>query len=255
MTDPSRLIVLITGATSGFGEAAARRFVGAGARVIVTGRRQDRLDQLVEQLGDRATPLCFDVGDRAACASALESLAPPFADVDVLVNNAGLALGLEPADRADLDEWDTMIRTNCSGLVTMTRLVLPGMVERGRGHVINVSSVAANWAYPGSNVYGATKAFVTQFSLNLRCDLHGKNIRVTDVEPGLCKTEFSLVRFRGDQAKADSPYADIRYLSAEDIAETIFWSATLPEHVNINRLEVMPVGQSWGPFALHRDDA
>ncbi len=255
MTDPKSLTVLITGATSGFGEAAALRFAGAGARVILTGRRQERLDTLAERLGDQACTLCFDVGDRAGCEAALASLSEPFAAVDVLVNNAGLALGLEPAQRADLDDWDTMIRTNCSGLVTMSRLLLPGMVERGRGHVINVSSVAANWPYPGSNVYGATKAFVTQFSHNLRCDLHGENVRVTDVEPGLCKTEFSLVRFHGDRQKADSPYANIRYLSADDIAETIFWAATLPEHVNINRLEVMPVGQSWGPFALHRDRA
>ena len=255
MTDPKKLTVLVTGATSGFGEAAARRFAAAGARLIVTGRRRERLEELVAQLGAHAHPLCFDVGDRAACEAALASLPEAFSAVDVLLNNAGLALGLEAAHRADLDDWDTMIRTNCSGLVCMTRLLLPGMVERGRGHVINVSSVAANWPYPGANVYGATKAFVTQFSHNLRCDLHGQNVRVTDIEPGLCKTEFSLVRFAGDQEKADSPYAKIRYLSADDIAETIYWAATLPEHVNINRLEVMPVGQSWGPFALHRDGA
>lgn len=255
MTDPTSLVALVTGATSGFGAASARRFAAAGARVVITGRRQERLDALAAELGPRAHPLCFDVGDRAACEAAVASLPPDFAPVNLLVNNAGLALGLEPAERADLDDWDTMIRTNCNGLVTMTRLLLPGMVERGRGHVINVSSVAANWPYPGANVYGATKAFVTQFSHNLRCDLHGKAVRVTDVEPGLCKTEFSLVRFHGDQEKADSPYQDIRYLSADDIAETIWWAATLPEHVNINRLEVMPVGQSWGPFALHRDGA
>ena len=253
MTDPKQLTVLVTGATSGFGEAAARRFSAAGARVVVTGRRQARLDELVQRLGPRAHALCFDVGDRAACEVAVASLPDPFAAVDVLLNNAGLALGLDPAPRADLDHWDTMIRTNCNGLVCMTRLLLPGMVERGRGHVINLSSVAANWPYPGANVYGATKAFVTQFSHNLRCDLHGQNVRVTDIEPGLCKTEFSLVRFGGDEDRADAPYANIRYLSADDIAETIYWAATLPEHVNINRLEVMPVGQSWGPFALHRD--
>lgn len=253
MLDPATLTVLITGATSGFGEAAARRFVAAGARVVISGRRQGRLDALCAELGDRVHALCFDVGDRAACEAALGALPAPFDAVDVLVNNAGLALGLEPAHRADLDDWDTMIRTNCNGLVTCTRLLLPGMVERGRGHVINLSSIAANWPYPGGNVYGATKAFVTQFSLNLRADLRGANVRVTDIEPGLCKTEFGIVRFRGDAEQGNKPYEGIRYLSADDIAETIFWSATLPEHININRIEVMPVGQSFGPFAFHRD--
>ncbi len=251
MTD--QLTILVTGATAGFGEAIAQRFASAGHKVIATGRRQDRLHRLKAGLGDQVHTLAFDVTDRAAVFAALESLPADFAAVDVLVNNAGLALGLDAADAADLDDWDTMVDTNIKGLTYCTRAVLPGMVERGRGHVINIGSVAASYPYPGGNAYGATKAFVRQFSLNLRSDMLGKNVRVTCVEPGLAETEFSLVRFRGDKGKAGAPYKGIDNLTAGDIAECCFFAATLPAHVNVNTMEVMPTNQAFGPFAFHRE--
>jgi 3-hydroxy acid dehydrogenase/malonic semialdehyde reductase len=244
---------LVTGATSGFGRAAARQLVGLGARVIGTGRRQDRLDALAAELGPAFLPLPFDVTDAAAMTAALASLQGPWADVWALVNNAGLALGLKPAHEAELTDWEQMIATNCLAVSRLTRAVLPGMVARGGGHVVNVSSVAASYPYPGGNVYGATKAFVSQLSLNLRADLLGTNVRVTSVEPGLCETEFSLVRFHGDAAAAAAPYQGLTPLSADDIADTIVWALTRPAHVNINRLEVMPVTQAFGPFRFHRE--
>ncbi|HMV67004.1 MAG TPA: SDR family oxidoreductase [Myxococcota bacterium] len=253
MIDPSRLVLLVTGATSGFGEAVARRFIAAGARVIGTGRRADRLDALAAELGDRFLPLTFDVTDRPATDAALASLTGPWAEIDVLVNNAGLAMGLEPAWQVDMADWDVMIATNCTALAYMTRKVLPGMVARGRGHVVNLSSVAATRPYPGGNVYGATKAFVSQLSDNLRADLIGHPIRVTAIEPGLCQTEFSLVRFKGDAARAEAPYRGVQPLSADDVAETVWWAVTLPAHININRMEVMPVMQAFGPFVIHRE--
>jgi 3-hydroxy acid dehydrogenase/malonic semialdehyde reductase len=246
-------IALVTGATSGFGEATAEAFAGAGATVIAAGRRRERLDALAARLGrERVHPLALDVTDRAEVERAIRSLPAALAAIDVLVNNAGLALGLEPAQRASLDEWDTMIATNCRGLVTMTRAVLPGMVERNRGHVVNVGSVAGTYPYPGGNVYGATKAFVHQFTLNLRSDLLGTAVRATCVEPGMAETEFSLVRFGGDAARAAKVYEGVKALSGADVAEAILWIASLPPHVNVNAIELMPVQQAFSPFALHR---
>jgi 3-hydroxy acid dehydrogenase/malonic semialdehyde reductase len=245
--------VLVTGASSGFGAAVARRFAADGARVIVAARRADRVKDLAAELGPRALPLILDVRDRAEVAAALSALPAEFADVDLLVNNAGLALGLNPAQDADLDDWDQMIDTNCKGLVYVTRAILPGMAARRRGHVINLGSVAANYPYPGGNVYGGTKAFVRQFSLNLRADLHGTGVRVTCVEPGMAETEFSLTRFSGDQAKADAVYAGMQPMTPEDIAESIHWAATLPAHVNVNTIELMATSQSFAPFQVDRD--
>ena len=247
------MIVFVTGASAGFGAAIARKFVQAGHRVIATARRQDRLEALAAELGDALLPLELDVRDRAAVEALPAALPPGFAAVDVLVNNAGLALGLEPAQRASLDDWQTMIDTNCSGLVQVTRAFLPGMVERNRGHVFNLGSVAGSWPYAGGNVYGATKAFVRQFSLNLRADLAGTALRVTDVEPGLCAgTEFSNVRFHGDDEKAAKVYQDVQALTAEDIADTVHWIATRPAHVNVNTIELMPVAQSFAGLTIQR---
>jgi 3-hydroxy acid dehydrogenase/malonic semialdehyde reductase len=251
MTTPS--VVLVTGASAGFGAALVRRFVSSGARVVAAARRTERLAALAGELGDAVLPVELDVRDRAAVAAAIAGLPAPFAAVDVLVNNAGLALGLEPAPRADLDHWQQMIDTNCTGLVTVTRAVLPGMVERRRGHVVNVGSVAGSYPYPGGNVYGATKAFVHQFSLNLRSDLHGTGVRVTCIEPGMCGgTEFSTVRFGGDQTRADAVYAGVTPLSADDVAEAVAWATAQPAHVNVNTIELMPVAQSFAPFQIHR---
>ena len=247
------MIVFVTGASAGFGAAIARKFVQTGHRVIATARRQDRLEALAAELGDALLPLELDVRDRAAVEALPAVLPPEFAAVDVLVNNAGLALGLEPAQRASLDDWQTMIDTNCTGLVQVTRALLPGMVERNRGHVFNLGSVAGSWPYAGGNVYGATKAFVRQFSLNLRADLAGTALRVTDVEPGLCGgTEFSNVRFHGDDEKAAKVYQDVQALTAEDIADTVHWIATRPAHVNVNTIELMPVVQSFAGLTIQR---
>ncbi|KQR85404.1 NAD(P)-dependent oxidoreductase [Burkholderia sp. Leaf177] len=247
------MIVFVTGASAGFGAAIARTFVNGGHRVIATARRKDRLLELSKELGDALLPVELDVRDEAAIKSVTAGLPPEFADIDVLVNNAGLALGLEPAQRASLDDWNNMIDTNCKGLVTVTHALLPGMVERNRGHVFNLSSVAATYSYAGGNVYGATKAFVRQFSLNMRADLAGTALRVTDIEPGLCGgTEFSNVRFKGDDTKAANVYKDVQPLTAEDIADAIYWIATLPAHVNINAIEMMPVAQSFGGLSIHR---
>ena len=251
--------VLVTGATAGFGEATARRFLAQGHKVIALGRRTERLEALKASLPadqqKKLLTLAVDVCDSAKVDHLAAALPAEFAKVSVLVNNAGLALGLEPAHQAVLSDWDRMIDTNIKGLVHMTRAILPGMVERKRGHVINLGSVAANYPYPGGNVYGGTKAFVKQFSLNLRADLLGTPVRVTCVEPGMCAgTEFSNVRFKGDDGKAESVYSGVQALSADDIAETIFWSATLPSHMNINVLEVMPVQQASAPFSVHRGE-
>jgi 3-hydroxy acid dehydrogenase / malonic semialdehyde reductase len=247
------MIVFITGASAGFGAAIARRFAADGARVIVSGRRGERLRQLVAELGPNTLPLAFDVRDREAIECAVATLPSDFAAVDLLVNNAGLALGLEPAHAAQLDDWERMVDTNIKGLMTMTRALLPGMVERRRGHVINLGSIAGEWPYPGGNVYGATKAFVRQFSLNLRADLLGTGVRVTDVEPGLAGgTEFSNVRFHGDEARAQKVYDNAEPLTAEDVADTVHWVATRPPHVNINTISLMPTCQAFGPLAVHR---
>jgi NADP-dependent 3-hydroxy acid dehydrogenase YdfG len=246
--------VLITGASSGFGESSARLFARQGWRLVLAARRRARLESLRAALGGGAPAhlLTLDVTDRRAVTAALGALPEPFAAVDVLVNNAGLALGLDMAPEADLDDWETMVDTNIKGLLYCTRALLPGMVRRGRGHIINIGSIAGDWPYPGGNVYGATKAFVKQFSRNLRADLHGSGVRVTSIEPGLAETEFSRVRFKGDAGKAAGVYRDAQPLTAEDIAEIVFWAATRPARVNINRVEVMPTGQSWGPLPVHK---
>jgi len=247
------LTILVTGASAGFGAAMARRFVRDGHRVIAAARRTDRLHALQAELGNALLPLELDVADADAVAALPGSLPAGWREVDVLVNNAGLALGLDPAFKADLADWDRMVAVNVSGLIHVTRALLPGMVERNRGHIINLSSIAANYAYPGGHVYGGTKAFVSQFSLNLRADLVGLQVRVTDLEPGLCGgTEFSVIRFGGDTAKADSVYAGTAPLTAEDIAEAAAWVIGLPPHVNINRMELMPTCQAPGPLAVKR---
>ena len=246
--------VLITGASSGFGEAAARKFAATGRKLVIAARRAERINKLAEELGENVLGITLDVRDREEVVEKLQNLPDGHADVDVLVNNAGLALGLAGADQTDLDEWDTMVDTNVKGLMYCTRAVLPGMVERGGGHVVNLGSVAASWPYPGGNVYGGTKAFVQQFSRNLRADLLGKNIRVTNVEPGMCETEFSVVRFSGDEDKAKNVYAGMQPLSGDDVADIILWVTALPPHINVNQLEVMPVAQAWSPFAVHREE-
>jgi len=244
---------LITGATSGFGLAAARRFLLAGWRVVVTGRRGERLQPLVDEFGaDRVHAAVFDIRDEAALDAALAALPVQFQYVDVLVNNAGLAQGTAPAQSASLQDWRTMIDTNVSALVTITHRLLPRLIER-KGAIINISSVAATYPYAGGNAYGGTKAFVSQFSLGLRSDLHGTGVRVTSIEPGMAETEFTLVRTHGDQAASDKLYAGARPMTAEDIAESIFYVATLPPHLNINRLEIMPVSQSFAGFQVARD--
>ena len=244
---------LITGATSGFGAAAVRRFVAAGWRVIATGRRADRLQALVDELGaDKVHAAAFDIRDETALDDALDALPAAFRDIDLLVNNAGLALGTAPAQQASLDDWRTMIETNVLALVTVTRRLLPLLVER-KGAIINIGSIAGSYPYPGGNTYGGTKAFVRQFSLGLRSDLHGTGVRVTDIEPGMAETEFTLVRTHGDQAASDKLYAGAQPMTAEDIAEQILYVATLPPHLNINRLEIMPVTQSFAGFQVARD--
>ena len=246
---------LITGASSGFGAATARRFVKDGWRVIITGRRTERLTTLAEELGgpDVAHVAAFDIRHAGAIDGALSALPEPFAGIDLLINNAGLALGTAPAQSCDLSQWQQMIDTNVTGLVTVTRRLLPKLIER-RGAIINLGSIAAHYPYPGGNTYGGTKAFVNMFSKGLRSDLAGTGVRVTVIEPGLCESEFTLVRTGGDKAAYDKLYAGAHPLQPEDIAETLFWIATLPPHVNINSLELMPVSQSWSPFAIHREE-
>jgi 3-hydroxy acid dehydrogenase/malonic semialdehyde reductase len=248
--------VLVTGAGTGFGAAIARRFAAGGDRVVAAGRRAGHLAALAAEFDGLIHPLTLDVRDADAVREGVATLPAGFAEVDVLVNNAGLALGLDPAHRADLADWDRMLDTNCRGFVHCARAVLPGMVERGRGHVVGIGSVAGTYPYPGGNVYGATKAFVRQFCLNLRSDLHGTGVRVTCVEPGMSGgTEFSEVRFGGDREKADAVYAGTRPLLPEDIAETVHWAVSVPAHVNVNTVELMPVAQSFAPFQVHRAGA
>ena len=248
------MIALVTGATSGFGAAIARRLAAEGHQIVAVGRREDRLAALAAELGDAVLlTLPLDVRDRAAVEAAIAGLPPAVAAVDLLINNAGLALGLDPAHEASLDDWEEMVDTNCKGLMTMTRAVLPGMVARNRGHVINLGSTAARWPYPGANVYGATKAFVNQFSLNLRADLLGTKLRVTVIDPGMVGgTEFSRIRFHGDELRAVKVYEGTTPLTADDVAEAVFWVATLPARVNVNLIELMPVDQAFGPLAVSR---
>lgn len=247
------MIVLITGASSGFGAEMARKFVQSGHKVIATGRRKERLDGLAAELGAALLAVAMDVSDKASIRQALDALPAEWREIDVLINNAGLALGIEPAQRASLDEWETMIDTNCKGLVSMTHALLPSMVARGSGTIINIGSTAGAYPYPGGNVYGATKAFVDQFTLNLRADLVGTGVRATNIAPGLCGgTEFSNVRLKDDAAAA-KVYEGTVPLTAADVAETAYWIATLPPHVNINYIEMMPTCQGFGPFAIKRD--
>jgi serine 3-dehydrogenase len=245
--------LLVTGATSGFGAATAGRFASAGWRVIATGRRAQRLQPLVERFGaDRLHAAAFDIRDADAMQAALAALPPAFRGIDLLVNNAGLALGNAPAQRADLAQWRQMIDTNVIALATLTHALLPTLIER-RGAIVNISSIAASYPYTGGNVYGGTKAFVTQFSLGLRSDLHGTGVRVTSIEPGLAETEFTLVRTGGDRLASDKLYEGAQPITAHDVAEAVWWVANLPPHLNVNRLEVMPVSQSFAGFQIHRD--
>lgn len=247
--------ILITGATSGFGEAIARLFAQNGWQLILTGRRQQRLDSLQQELGgsDKVHTCCFDITNRKAVEQAIDSLPATFADIDVLVNNAGLALGLESADKTDLDDWERMVDTNIKGLMYCTRKLLPKMLQRKQGYILNIGSVAGNWPYPGGNVYCASKAFVKQFSLALRADLLGSAIRVTNIEPGNAETEFSMVRFKDNEERADGVYQNTIALTAEDIANTIWWLVNTPEHMNVTTMEVMPTQQATGPLAVHRE--
>ncbi|MBD8654396.1 SDR family NAD(P)-dependent oxidoreductase [Oxalobacteraceae sp. CFBP 13730] len=247
------MIVLITGASAGFGAEMARTFVSNGHRVILAARRTDRIADLAAELGNAALPVTLDVTSRASIEAALAGLPADWKGIDVLINNAGLALNTVPAHEVPLDDWDTMIATNCKGLVTMTRLVLPDMVARGSGLVINIGSTAGHYPYPGGNVYGATKAFVEQFTLNLRADLVGTGVRATNLAPGLSGgTEFSKVRFKGDDSAAAKVYEGTTPLSAKDIADTAYWIATLPPHVNVNSIELMPTCQGFSPFTIKR---
>lgn len=247
--------IFITGASAGFGAACARKLARPGNRLVLAARRLEKLQLLQQELSEICPvhPVQLDVRDYGSIKSVLENLPEPFREIDILINNAGLALGLEPAHDVNLDDWEVMVDTNIKGLMYCTRLILPGMVERNRGHIVNISSTAGAWPYPGGNVYGGTKAFVTQFSRNLRCDLLGTKVRVTCIQPGMAETEFSQVRFKGDEGKAASVYAGAEALTAEDIADTVAWTLDRPEHVNINTLEIMSIDQTWGPFLVNRE--
>lgn len=247
--------VLITGASSGFGEACVKKYAANGYKVVMAARNVAKLIELQSQMPDPSkvafAPL--DVRYKDSIQHFFEGIPTDFREIDILINNAGLALGTKPAQEASLDDWETMIDTNIKGLVRITRKVLPQMVKRNRGHIINIGSIAASWPYPGCNAYGGTKAFVQQFSRSLRSDLLGKQIRVSNIEPGLANTNFSLTRLKGDQQKADDVYENTKPLLAEDIADIVFWTTSIPEHVNINNIEVMPTCQAWGPLAINRE--
>ena len=241
--------ILITGATSGFGRACAEHFAGQGWQLILTGRRTERLEQLKTALGNAVRQIItLDVRERDQVFKQFEALA----EVDVLLNNAGLALGLEPAWDVNIEDWEVMVDTNIKGLMYCTRALLPQLVKQNSGHIVNIGSTAGSWPYPGGNVYGGTKAFVQQFSRNLRADLLGSKVRVTNLAPGMAESEFSEVRFKGDVESAAKVYQGAEPLLPQDIAETVYWIVTRPAHVNINAIEVMPVDQAWGPFSIHR---
>jgi len=246
-------VIFITGATSGFGRAFAGKFVEKGAKVIASGRRGERLEELQDSLdSENLYTVTLDVRNRQAVEETIADLPAGFSDINVLINNAGLALGIGLAPDISPEQWEQMVDTNIKGVLYCTHAILPGMIERGSGHIINIGSTAGNYPYPGGNVYGATKAFVKQFSLNLRADLLGRNVRVTNIEPGMAETEFSLVRFSGDEQKAKTVYSGIKPLSADDIANTVLFCLTCPEHVNVNCIEMMPVNQAFSAFAVHR---
>jgi serine 3-dehydrogenase len=243
--------ILITGATSGFGEAAARKFVAGGWRAIGTGRRGDRLRTLQQELGDNFLPLEIDMRDRAA-VEGLAKLDAPWGEIDLLLNNAGLAPPTDPLPETDWERIETVIDTNITGLVALTRALLPKLVER-KGQIINLSSVAATYPYKGGAVYAGTKAFVRQFSLDLRCDLAGTGVRVTSIEPGMAETEFTIVRTGGDRQASDNLYAGVNPMTAADLADLFWWLANLPPHLNINIVELMPVSQSFAGFTVTRE--
>ena len=247
-------IVLITGVTSGFGKEMARVFANDGYKIIGTGRREDKLTQLKEELKDSLHVVKLDVRDKKAVFEAIKDLPDNYKTIDILINNAGLALGLERTNNADLEDWEIMIDTNIKGLLYVTKAVLPNMVKRKSGHIFNIGSIAGNWPYEGGNVYGATKSFVKQFSLNLRTDLKGTNIRVSNIEPGMAKTEFSNVRFKGDEKKAQKVYEGYQPLLAEDIANIVWTIAKFPAHVNVNNIEVMPTCQSFGGLIVEKSN-
>lgn len=248
------MVILVTGTSAGFGKAICQTFVKAGYQVIGAARRLEKLLELKQELGSNFYPLQMDISEITQIDTALSSLPSEWQQIDLLVNNAGLALGLEPAHKANFTDWQTMINTNIIGLTYLTQKVLPQMVERNQGHIINMGSIAGTYPYPGGNVYGATKAYVEQFSLNLRADLAGTKIRITNIEPGLCGgTEFSHVRFKGDDNKAASLYENVEYIQPEDIANTVLWVCQQPPHVNINRIEIMPVAQTFSPLAVTRN--
>jgi len=247
------MTVIVTGATSGFGAAISRRFIREGHFVIGIGRRTEKLENLRLELGNSFFPLKADIDIATELEKAMNTIPENLKPFSILINNAGLALGLEPAHQSQMKDWEQMIKTNINGLLHCTHLILPEMVKNNKGHIINIGSVAAEVPYPGGNVYGATKAFVRQFSLNLRADLFGTKVRVSEVEPGLCSgTEFSLVRFKGDESKVQKTYEGSNALTPEDIAETVFWISQLPERVNINTISLMPVTQSFGPLLINR---
>lgn len=246
--------ILITGASSGFGLEATKLFIENGHRVIGLARRHDKLLEIKAQLGDHFYPLVADMQDLESVQNGIENLPAPFNQIDVLINNAGLALGLEPAFKANFQDWQTMIDVNIRGLSFITHLILPQMVERNDGYIINVSSIAGSYPYYGSNVYGPTKAFVSSFSQNLRADLVGKNIRVSNVEPGLCSdTEFSNIRFKGDDTRAESVYADVEAVTGKEIGEIIYWLTTQPKHLNVNSIEIMPTMQTFAGLTVHKE--
>ena len=250
MTD----IALVTGASAGFGIAIVERLIADGYKVVGAARRFEKLQELAKRLGEDFYPLEMDVTDRSSVDKALASLPTSFEPISLLVNNAGLALGLDKAYEADFEDWLTMIETNVIGLAYVTRKLLPDMVKRNHGLIVNLGSTAGTVPYPGANVYGSTKAFVKQFSLNRRADLAGTRIRVSNIEPGLCEgTEFSNVRFKGDDERAEKLYEGAHAIQAKDIAETVSWIASQPEHVNINRIEIMPTSQTFGAQPVYRD--
>jgi 3-hydroxy acid dehydrogenase/malonic semialdehyde reductase len=253
MLDPKTLTAFVTGSTSGIGAAVCRRFVGAGARIIATGRRAARLDAIKAELGERCHTVPLDVRDRAAVARVAETLPEPFRHVNVVVANAGHGVGMATAQQADIAEWENMVATNVNGLLYTVHALLPGMIERDQGHVVVVGSIAGDYPYPGGNVYGGAKAFAKMFALGLRGDLLGANIRVTNIEPGMTETEFMLHRYRGSESEKAKVYEGIQPMSPDDIAETIFWTCTLPRHVNINRMQMMPVMQAFGPIVAKRN--